>query len=77
MIISFGHDQCRFIRLLNDTNTVIRRQRRDERDRLFDVRGLASKGAVTSEKAGRIDTIPTQRPNLLDIGLVLERGDAL
>jgi hypothetical protein len=47
VIISFGHDQCRFIPLLKDTNTVIRRQRRDECDRLFDVRGLASKGAVT------------------------------
>jgi hypothetical protein len=32
---------------------------------------------VTSEEAGRIDAIRAQRPNLLDIGLLLERGDAL
>ena len=32
---------------------------------------------MTSEEAGRIDAIRAQRPNLLDIGLLLERGDAL
>jgi len=77
VIISLRQDQCRFIRLLNDPDTVIRRKGRDELDRLFDVRGLASEGAVTSEEAGRIDAIRAQRPNLLDIGLLLERGDAL
>src|SRR5882724_1824088 len=77
VIISLRQDQCRFIRLLNDLDTVIRRKGRNERDSLFDVRGLASEGAVTSEEAGRIDAIRAQRPNLLDIGLLLERGDAL
>jgi hypothetical protein len=32
---------------------------------------------VTSQEAGRIDAIRAQRPNPLDIGLLLERGDAL
>jgi hypothetical protein len=77
VIISLRHNQCRFIRLLNDPNTVIRRKGPNERDRLLDVRGLASEGAVTSEEASCIDAIRAQRPNLLDIGLLLERGDAL
>ena len=45
VIISLRHDQCRFIRLLNDPDTVIRRKGRDELDRLFDVRGLASEAS--------------------------------
>jgi hypothetical protein len=57
VIISFGHDQCRCIRLLNDPDTVTRRKGSDELDRLIDVGGLASKGTVTSEEAGRIDAI--------------------
>lgn len=77
MIISLRHDQCRFIRLLNDADAVIRRKGRDELDRLFDVRDLASKAAVTSEEAGRIDAFRAQSLHLLDIGLPLERGDAL
>ena len=32
---------------------------------------------MTSEEAGRIDVSRTHRPHLLDIGLLLERGDAL
>ena len=75
VIIPFSHDQCRLIRCLNDTDTVICRKRRDERDRLFDMRCLASKRAVTSEKAGRIDALRAQRANLLDIRLLLERRD--
>src|SRR4029453_15105350 len=39
--------------------------------------GLASEGAVTSEEAGRIDAFRAQRSNPLDIGFLLERGDAL
>ena len=35
VIISLRHDQCRFICLLHDPDTVIRRKGRDERDRLF------------------------------------------
>ena len=45
--------------------------------RFCDVVGLASEGAVTSKEAGRIDAIRAQRPNPLDIGLWLERSDAL
>ena len=77
VIISLRQDQCRFIRLLNDSDTIIRRKGGDERDRFFDVSRLASDGAVTSEKAGRINVIRTDRLHLLDIGLLLERGDAL
>ncbi len=77
MIISIRHDQCRFIRLLNDPDTVIRRKGRDELDRLFDVRDLASEAAVTSEEAGRIDAIRAHSLHLLHIGPLLERGDAL
>src|SRR5258708_26413419 len=77
VIISLRHDQCRFICLLNDADTVVRRKRCDELDRLFDVRDLASEAAVTSEEAGRIDAIRAHRLHLLDIGLLLERGDAL
>jgi hypothetical protein len=77
VIISLRQDQCRFIRLLNDPDAVIRRKGRNERDCLFDVRSLASEGAVTSEEPGRIDAIRAQRPNPLYIGLLLERGDAL
>ena len=76
VIISLRQNQCRFIRLLNDPDTVIRGKGGDELDRFFDVSGLASEGAVTSEEAGRIDVIRTHRPHLLDIGLLLERGDA-
>jgi hypothetical protein len=77
VIISLRHDQCRLIRLLNDADTVIRRKGRDELDRLFDVTDLASEAAVTSEEPGRIDSVMAQRLNLLDIGLLLERGDTL
>src|ERR1700730_7300815 len=77
VIIPLSHNQCRFIRLLNDPDTVIRRKGRDELDRVFDMRGLASEGAVTSEEAGRIDAIRAQRLHLLYIDLLLERGDAL
>ena len=77
VIISLGQNQCRFIRLLNDSDTIIRGKGGDELDRLFDVSDLASEGAVTSEEAGRIDAIRTDRLNLLDIGLLLKRGDAL
>src|SRR2546423_9157770 len=77
VIISLRQDQCRFIRLLNDPDTVIRGKGGNELYRLFDVSGLASERAVTSEKAGRIDVIRTHRPHLLDIGFLLERGDAL
>jgi hypothetical protein len=34
VIISLRHDQCRFIRLLNDPDTVIRRKGSDKLDRL-------------------------------------------
>src|SRR6266849_5969709 len=77
VIISLRHDQCRFMGLLNDPDTVIRRKGRDELDRLFDMRDLASEAAVTSEEAGRIDAIRAHRLHLLDIGLLLERGNAL
>ena len=76
VIISLRQDQCRFIRLLNDPDTVIRGKGGNELDRFFDVSGFASEGAVTSEEAGRIDVRRTHRPHLLDIGLLLERGDA-
>ena len=77
VIISLRHDQCRLIGFLNDPDTVIRRKGRDELDRLFDVRGLAAEAAVTSEEAGRIDAVRAQRLHVLDIGLFLERSDAL
>src|SRR5260370_8595815 len=77
VIIPLRQNQCRFIRLLNDPDTVIRRKGGNELYRFFDVSGLASEGAVTSEEAGRIDVIRTHRLHLLDIGLLLERGDAL
>src|ERR1700733_2057389 len=77
VIISLRHDQCRFIRFLNDPDAVIRGKGRNELDRLFDVGNLAAETAVTPEKAGRIDAIRAQRLNLLDIGLLFERGDAL
>ena len=77
VIISLRHDQCRFIRLLNDTDTVIRRKGRDELDRFFDVRGLTSEGAETSEEAGRIDTLRSQHPNHLDRGRLHERSDEI
>ena len=76
MIISLRQDQCRFIRLLNDPDTVIRGKGGNELDRFFDVSGFASEGAVTSEEAGRIDVRRTHHPHLLDIGLLLERSDA-
>src|SRR5215217_8055149 len=77
VIISLRQDQCRFIRLLNDSDTVIRGKGGNELDSFFDVSGFASEGAVTSKEAGRIDVRRTHRPHLLDIGLLLERGDAL
>src|SRR6266404_6426801 len=77
VIISLRQNQCRFIRLLNDSDTIIRGKGGDELDLFFDVSGLASEGAVTSEEAGRINVIRTDRLHLLDIGLLLERGDAL
>ena len=43
VIISFRHDQCRFICLLSNPDTIIRRKGSDELDRLIDVRGLAPK----------------------------------
>src|SRR5438477_9248158 len=77
VIISLRQDHCRFTRLLNDPDTVIRGKGGNELYRFFDVSGLASEGAVTSEEAGRIDARRTDRLHLLDIGLLLERGDAL
>src|SRR5579863_4766063 len=77
VIIALSHDQCRFIRLLNDRDAVFRRQGRDERDRLFDVGHLASEAAVASKEAGRIDARRAHRLDLLDIALLLERGNAL
>ena len=76
VIISLRQDQCRFIRLLNDPDTVIRGKGGNELDRFFDVGGFASEGAVTSEEAGRIDVRRTHRSHLLDIFLLLERCDA-
>src|SRR4029453_2691620 len=77
VIISLRQQQRRFVRLLNDPDTVLCRKGRDELDRFCDVRRLASEGAVTSKETGRIDAIRPQRPNPLDIGLLLKRGDAL
>ena len=78
VIIPLRQNQCRFIRLLNDPDhRSFAGKGGDELDRFFDVSGLASEGAVTSEKAGRVDVIRTHRLHLLDIGLLLERGDAL
>ena len=37
VIISLRQDQCRFIRLLNDPDTVIRGKGGNELDRFFDV----------------------------------------
>src|SRR4051812_15026170 len=77
VIISFRQNQRRFIRLPDDSDTIIRGKGSYEFDRFFDVSGLASEGAVTSEKARRINVIWTHRLHLFDIRLLLERGDAL
>src|SRR2546430_17690887 len=44
VIIPLRQNQCRFIRLLNDPDTVIRRKGGNELYRFFDVSGLASEG---------------------------------
>src|SRR3954470_19961263 len=77
VIISLRQKQCRFIRLLNDSDTIIRGKGGYELDCFFDVSGLASEGAVTSEEAGRINVTRTDRLHLLDIALLLQRRDAL
>src|SRR5215813_11815856 len=77
VIISLGQYHCRFIRLPNDADTVIRRKGRNELDRFCNVRRLTSERAVTPEEACRIEPSRANRLHLLDIGLFLERGDAL
>ena len=77
MIISLRQYQMTIRMSPDDPDTIIRRKGCDELDRFCVVVGLASEGAVTSKEAGRIDAIRAQRPNPIDIGLLLERGDAL
>ena len=76
VIISLGHDRCRLIRLLNNSNTIICWKRRDKLYRLIDVRDFASEAAVTSEEARRIDAVRANRLHVLDIRLLLKCGDA-
>src|SRR5689334_4686061 len=60
VIVPGRHDQRRFIRRLNDPDAVIGGKRGDEINRVRDMIGLASKTAVTSEEAGRIDAVGAQ-----------------
>src|SRR5690242_7654817 len=77
VIIALGHDDSRSIGLLNDFGAIIRRERGDELDRLFDVTNLASEAAVASQEAGCVGPIRAKRLHLFDVGRLLQRGNAL
>ena|SRR5476649_2841524 len=77
VIVTLSEDQCRPIRLLNNADTVLCRERRNELDCLIDVRGFASQAAVASEEACGIDAFRAHRLHFFDIGLLLKRSDTL